>query len=142
MVCLSLCLCLCLCLWSEKWPWLPPFLPSFHPSSLNPTPPPQQLVTKWCDAVGVANRGVGPVVFYKGFTREFLRGTVGTSADLLRDARESVEAIGRGKKVSWFVCFGWPCRPVGPSSSSSWFWLCLAVVVLCGSSSGRAPASF
>jgi hypothetical protein len=30
-------------------------------------------VTKWCDTVGVANRGVGPVVFYKGFTREFLK---------------------------------------------------------------------
>lgn len=59
----------------------------------------KQLVTKWCDAMGVANRGIGPVVFYKGFTREFLKGNVGTSADLLRDARESVEEIGRGKKV-------------------------------------------
>lgn len=38
-------------------------------------------------------------MFYKGFTREFLKGNVGSSADLLRDAREAVEQIGRGKKV-------------------------------------------
>ena len=65
-----------------------------------------QLVTKWCDSVGVANRGIGPVVFYKGFTREFLRGSVGSSKDLLRDIRESVEEIGRGKKVCLCVCRG------------------------------------
>jgi hypothetical protein len=35
-----------------------------------------QLVTKWCDAKGIANRGLGPVIFYKGFTREFLKGNV------------------------------------------------------------------
>lgn len=66
----------------------------------------KQLVTKWCDALGVANRGIGPVVFYKGFTREFLKGNVGSSADLLRDARESVEQIGRGKKVGLgvYIC--------------------------------------
>ena len=73
---------------------------SFHPPTHPPTlltdlayikPATQceapQLVTKWCDAMGVANRGLGPVVFYKGFTREFLKGNMGSSADLLRDAR-------------------------------------------------------
>lgn len=59
----------------------------------------RQLVTKWCDEMGVANRGIGPVVFYKGFTREFLKGSLGSSADLLRDIRTSVEEIGRGRKV-------------------------------------------
>lgn len=45
-------------------------------------------------------------MFYKGFTREFLKGNVGSSADLLRDAREAVAAIARGKKVRvWmYVC--------------------------------------
>lgn len=61
-------------------------------------------MTKWCDALGVANRGVGPVVFYKGFTREFLKGNVGTSADLLHEAREAVREIGRGKKVGVGCC--------------------------------------
>lgn len=56
-------------------------------------------MTKWSDAMGVANRGIGPVVFYKGFTREFLKGAMGTSQDLLKDIRESVEEIGKGKKV-------------------------------------------
>ena len=32
-----------------------------------------QLVTKFCDAKGIAQQGVGPVVFYSGFTREYLK---------------------------------------------------------------------
>lgn len=35
----------------------------------------------------------------QGFTREFLKGEVGTAADLLREVREAVEDVSRGKKV-------------------------------------------
>jgi hypothetical protein len=60
---------------------------------------PAQLVTKWCDTKGVENRGIGPVVFYKGFTREFLDGNVGTSQDLLAEIRKAVDQMSKGKKV-------------------------------------------
>ncbi|CAM9288404.1 unnamed protein product [Ectocarpus sp. 12 AP-2014] len=58
-----------------------------------------QLVTDWCEANGVACRGIGPVVFYKGFTREFLKGGAGTSEELLQEIRDAVEEISSGKKV-------------------------------------------
>lgn len=67
-----------------------------------------QLVTAWCDSVGIANRGIGPVVFYKGFTREFLKGNAGTSADLLREACEGVRSVGTGKKIVLVDGVGYP----------------------------------
>ena len=56
-------------------------------------------MTKYCTIKGVENRGIGPVVFYKGFTREFLKGNMGTSQDLLADIKASVDDISKGKKV-------------------------------------------
>lgn len=50
-----------------------------------------QLVTKWCDAKGIANRGLGPVIFYKGFTREFLKGNVSPAP---RDSQGHVDVSG------------------------------------------------
>ncbi|CAM9927277.1 unnamed protein product [Ectocarpus sp. 4 AP-2014] len=58
-----------------------------------------QLVTDWCEANDVACRGIGPVVFYKGFTREFLKGGAGTSEELLQEIRDAVQEISSRKKV-------------------------------------------
>ncbi|CAN0335673.1 unnamed protein product, partial [Discosporangium mesarthrocarpum] len=67
-----------------------------------------QLVTTWCKARGVACRGIGPVVFYKGFTREFLKGALGTSEDLLEEIKEAVHSISKGKQVAVIDGVGYP----------------------------------
>jgi hypothetical protein len=46
----------------------------------------EQLVTRFCQDRGIACAGVGPVVFYKGFTRAFLSGDT-DSADVLEQSR-------------------------------------------------------
>ena len=77
-----------------------------------------QLVTKYCEAhgklrfwlnennfycpKGIAHRGVGPLVFYTGFTREVIRGECELSAEqMLEKIEDAVCAIARGKKVSF-----------------------------------------
>jgi len=85
----------------------------FHPSQLAYIKPATQceapqLVTAWCDSVGISNRGVGPVVFYKGFTREFLKGNLGTSTDLVHEACAGVHAIGKDKKIVLVDGVGYP----------------------------------
>eukprot|EP00624_Nannochloropsis_granulata_P003127 evm.model.NODE_25915_length_48178_cov_38.282433.4 len=85
----------------------------FHPSHLAYIKPATQceapqLVTAWCDSMGISNRGVGPVVFYKGFTREFLKGNLGTSKDLVREACAGVHAIGKDKKIVLVDGVGYP----------------------------------
>ena len=67
-----------------------------------------QLITKYCNFYGIANRGLGPVIFYKGFTREFLKGNVGSSDDLLNHIQHSVEEIGRNKKLVIIDGVGYP----------------------------------
>ncbi|CAB1103079.1 unnamed protein product [Ectocarpus sp. CCAP 1310/34] len=83
-----------------------------------------QPVTDWCEANGVACRGIGPVVFYKGFTREFLKGGAGTSEELLQEIRDAVEEISSGKKVVVVDGVGYP-----------------AVGSICGVSNGDVAAA-
>ncbi|CBJ49215.1 conserved unknown protein [Ectocarpus siliculosus] len=83
-----------------------------------------QLVTDWCEANGVACRGIGPVVFYKGFTRQFLKGGAGTSEELLQEIRDAVEEISSGKKVVVVDGVGYP-----------------AVGSICGVSNGDVAAA-
>ncbi|CAM9130807.1 unnamed protein product [Ectocarpus sp. 6 AP-2014] len=83
-----------------------------------------QLVTDWCEANGVACRGIGPVVFYKGFTRQFLKGGAGTSEELLQEIRDAVEEISSGKKVIVVDGVGYP-----------------AVGSICGVSNGDVAAA-
>ncbi|KAG7393391.1 hypothetical protein PHYPSEUDO_009595 [Phytophthora pseudosyringae] len=67
-----------------------------------------QLVTKFCRQQGVACCEVGPILFYKGFTREFLKGETETAAQLLERAKQKVEEVGRGKKVVVVDGVGYP----------------------------------
>ncbi|EGZ21541.1 hypothetical protein PHYSODRAFT_557542 [Phytophthora sojae] len=67
-----------------------------------------QLVTKFCRQQGVACCEVGPILFYKGFTREFLRGETESAPQLLEKARKKVEEVGTGKKVVIVDGVGYP----------------------------------
>lgn len=67
-----------------------------------------QLVTKFCRQQGITCCEVGPILFYKGFTREFLKGETETSAQLLEKAKKKVEEVGRGKKVVVVDGVGYP----------------------------------
>lgn len=68
----------------------------------------EQPVTMFCDRVGITNRGIGPVVFYKGFTRAYLAGETGPAESLLEEAKAAVEDISRGKLFTLVDGVGYP----------------------------------
>ena len=68
-----------------------------------------QLVEAYCDSVGIACNAVGPLVYYKGFTRAFLAGETGqTTQDLLADCGQAVDAIAKGKRIVLVDGVGFP----------------------------------
>lgn len=68
----------------------------------------EQLVTRFCLQRGVACVGVGPVVFFKGFTRAFLAGETETSSALVGHAADAVQQLGRGKRLVLVDGVGYP----------------------------------
>jgi dethiobiotin synthetase len=68
----------------------------------------EQSVSKFCTKKGIDNCGIGPVVFYKGFTRAFLEGDTEPSSVLVENARQSVIDIGVGKKLTIVDGVGYP----------------------------------
>ncbi|KAL0591537.1 hypothetical protein ABG067_001135 [Albugo candida] len=67
-----------------------------------------QLVTKFCHQTGITCCDVGPILFYKGFTREFLQGSTETSDQLLEKVKKEVDAIGKGKRFLIIDGVGYP----------------------------------
>ena len=67
-----------------------------------------QLVQKFCDARGIACVPIGPVVYFKGFTRAFLAGETDTTAELLAKAKYSVDQLARNKRVVLIDGVGFP----------------------------------
>jgi dethiobiotin synthetase len=67
-----------------------------------------QLIAKFCQQHGIACCDIGPILFYSGFTREFLKGTTDSSAELLAKAKAKVDEIGRGKRVVVIDGVGYP----------------------------------
>jgi BioD-like phosphotransacetylase family protein len=67
-----------------------------------------QLITRYCEEKGIAHVGIGPVVFFSGFTRSFLQGEQGTTDDLLRTIQKSVENLSREKKIVIVDGVGYP----------------------------------
>ena len=67
-----------------------------------------QLVATYCDKLGVANRPVGPVVYYKGFTRSFLAGETEGTDQLLSEAGRAVDDMAEGKRVVIVDGVGYP----------------------------------
>ena len=66
-------------------------------------------VTKFCNEVGIACIPIGPVVFYKGFTRSFLAAeSEFTREEYLEQVRASVAALGLGKRLVLIDGVGYP----------------------------------
>jgi len=69
----------------------------------------QTLTAKYCASMGIACRHVGPVVFYNGFTQEFVEGKCPkSSAVMLEEVRQAVAAISAGKRLTIIDGVGYP----------------------------------
>ena len=84
-----------------------------HPSALAYIKPvtqceAEQPITQFCNRVGIANRGIGPIVFYKGFTRAFLHGETSSADILLNEAENAVAEISQGKQFVIVDGVGYP----------------------------------
>jgi dethiobiotin synthetase len=84
-----------------------------HPSTLAYIKPvtqceAEQPVTQFCNRVGIANRAISPVVFYKGFTRAFLSGQAGTAESMLTEIDEAVGQLSRGRTFVLIDGVGYP----------------------------------
>jgi AAA domain len=67
-----------------------------------------QLIQRWCESRNVACVPVGPLVYYRGFTRAYLAGETPRSPDLLRSCACAVDRLARGKKVVVVDGVGFP----------------------------------
>jgi len=69
-----------------------------------------QLVEEYCKQKGITDCvAVGPIVYYKGFTRAFLKGETGeTSKQLLQKASDAVDKLALNKKVVIIDGVGYP----------------------------------
>jgi hypothetical protein len=69
-----------------------------------------QLVEEYCKYKGIsACIPIGPIVYYKGFTRSFIKGEVGeTSEQLLQKASDAVDNLAVNKKVIIIDGVGYP----------------------------------
>ena len=69
----------------------------------------RQLVQAYCDSKGIACRAIGPLVYYKGFTRAFLAGETGqTTEELLAECGRAVDEIAQGKRIVLVDGVGFP----------------------------------
>lgn len=67
-----------------------------------------QLIAKFCRHHGITCCDIGPILFYSGFTREFLKGTTDSTDELLEKAKLKVDEVARGKKVVVIDGVGYP----------------------------------
>eukprot|EP00605_Chrysophyceae_sp_TOSAG23-4_P002731 GSChrysophyteH1.ASY1.ANO1.3010.1 assembled CDS len=68
----------------------------------------EQPVVRYCEDYGIKCEGVGPVVFYKGFTRAFLNGETEPTDVMLQRIRRSVEALKKGRSFVLIDGVGYP----------------------------------
>ena len=67
-----------------------------------------QLVQAYCDKIGISCVPVGPIVYFKGFTRAFLALETESTEELLSLAKNAVHDIARGKKIILIDGVGFP----------------------------------
>jgi AAA domain len=68
-----------------------------------------QLIQLYCEQHGIQCVPVGPLVYYRGFTRAFLAGeTRSTTAELLQQCADAVDAVAHGKQVVLIDGVGFP----------------------------------
>jgi dethiobiotin synthetase len=75
------------------------------PATQNESP---QLVQRYCERMGIACVPIGPIVFYRGFTRAFLAGDTESSSDFLAKVEVAVDNLARGKHVVVVDGVGFP----------------------------------
>lgn len=68
----------------------------------------EQPVAIFCKQNSIAYRGIGPVVFYQGFTRAFLNKETESSENLLKQVVDAVNEISTGKRVVLVDGVGYP----------------------------------
>jgi len=103
-----------------------------------------QPVHTWCESKGISCERIGPVVFYAGFTRAFLKGEVGTSQMLLEKISNSVKTIEKGKKLVLIDGVGYPSvgSICGISNAQVAVHLSAPVLLVCRSGVGDAIDSY
>jgi AAA domain len=67
-----------------------------------------QLIQLYCEQHGIQCVPVGPLVYYRGFTRAFLAGETRSTTELLQQCADAVDAIAHGKQVVLIDGVGFP----------------------------------
>ena len=67
-----------------------------------------QLISKYCELKGIACNGIGPLVFYSGFTRAFLNGETDNTETILKSIVNAVDEISKGKRFVVIDGVGYP----------------------------------
>lgn len=67
-----------------------------------------QLVSKFCQAKGIRHCGIGPVVFYSGFTREFLNGNTLSSEEMMSEIQTVCDEYASTSKILLVDGVGYP----------------------------------
>lgn len=68
----------------------------------------EQPITRFCQHIGIRERSIGPVVFYKGFTRAFLAGETESSHTLLEKVAQAVIDISHDALFTLIDGVGYP----------------------------------
>ena len=111
----------------------------FQPSDIAYIKPSTQCVSstltaRFCEDRGIAYEHVGPVVFYRGFTRELLDEQAGpSSGELVKSCAEAVERISQGKRLTVIDGVGYPSvGSIVGCSSADLAVACVAPVLIVG----------
>jgi dethiobiotin synthetase len=83
----------------------PDTLAYIKPATQNEKP---QLVQRYCEKMGIPCVSVGPIVYYRGFTRAFLAGETESSEELLAKVSAAVDELAVGKSVVVIDGVGFP----------------------------------
>jgi dethiobiotin synthetase len=75
------------------------------PATQNENP---QLVQKYCERMGIACVPIGPIVYYRGFTRAFLAGDTESPSQLLAKVQVEVDKLAVGRHVVLIDGVGFP----------------------------------
>ena len=67
-----------------------------------------QLIAKYCEQHAIDNEPIGPIVYYKGFTRAFLNSETDDTETLLQNAKAAVDKLAKNKKVIIIDGVGYP----------------------------------
>jgi dethiobiotin synthetase len=95
----------------------------------------EQPISRFCKELGITERGIGPVVFYRGFTRAFLAGETETRESLMNQIVEAVTDIGRDKIFTLIDGVGYPSvGSICNISNADVAYSCQAPVLLVGKS--------